>query len=264
MRIDGAHELSSVEASLLRVQRRFGRTGLVVGTTVVSIALSCGLTFMALALTGMAEADRETVVIGMLLAFAVPAVVAPSVTLLTSQLINRLDVMTARLNTAATTDPLTGVLNRRGFFAALSGTGESNEAGGSRRISTVGMADLDRFKDLNDSFGHDVGDAALVAFAERLQVAVGDSAVVGRLGGDEFAFAIFEGDHTPDVDILRVTLGTVPVRPTLVFGATIGIAVIEEDEELSLALSRADAELYKAKRARTAAVDITEPMTPKR
>jgi diguanylate cyclase (GGDEF)-like protein len=85
---------------------------------------------------------------------------------------------------AATTDFLTGLPNRRAFVAAL-----EEEAARDSCWGTFGLAilDLDRFKPVNDTFGHNAGDALLKEVADRLVRAVGRRGMVARLGGDEFA-----------------------------------------------------------------------------
>ncbi|MGV9669662.1 MULTISPECIES: diguanylate cyclase [unclassified Gordonia (in: high G+C Gram-positive bacteria)] len=83
-----------------------------------------------------------------------------------------------------TTDPLTGVLNRRGFTAAMEGV-----AARPGRPFAVVMIDIDHYKSINDRYGHAVGDAVLTRLAQRIRSTAGPDAVVGRLGGDEFAIA---------------------------------------------------------------------------
>ena len=85
----------------------------------------------------------------------------------------------------AVTDPLTGLLNRRGLHLQVGGL---VDAGGSHDdVHVVVMVvDLDRFKTVNDSFGHAVGDEVLMRSARRIQSAVGGSALVARVGGEEF------------------------------------------------------------------------------
>ncbi len=102
----------------------------------------------------------------------------------------RSEAETQRLNREVTvlahTDPLTRLPNRRLFFSELSGRiGLDGNKGGE---ICVGIIDLDRFKAVNDTYGHIVGDQLLEAAGERLRVAFGSEAMVARLGGDEFAF----------------------------------------------------------------------------
>ncbi len=138
-------------------------------------------------------------------------------------------------------DPLTGLLNRAGLAVAFS------EA----RPEAVMIVDLDGFKDVNDTLGHDAGDQLLRLLAERMNDVVADDQVLARIGGDEFAIAVFEGD--PDrvaSDILhacrrRVTLDEIDVS----VGASIGVAATgDESVEGPELLRRADLAMYEAKR----------------
>jgi diguanylate cyclase len=86
----------------------------------------------------------------------------------------------------ATHDPLTGLLNRRAFEERV----EVELADPSSTGLVVLLMDLDRFKDVNDRLGHQIGDLLLVSFAHRLQRVLPDNASASRLGGDEFAIVI--------------------------------------------------------------------------
>lgn len=83
-------------------------------------------------------------------------------------------------------DPLTGLLNRRACDRAIVGR---MLAGANHMHLAVAMVDLDRFKELNDTRGHAAGDEALIAVADTLTSACGESAIVGRVGGEEFLIA---------------------------------------------------------------------------
>jgi len=98
----------------------------------------------------------------------------------------------ARLETLASTDPLTGLLNHRAFYARLDE--EIARAGRGGRPLALLLVDLDDFRAINNTHGHQAGDRALVAIAAALRASLraGDSA--GRLGGDEFAALLPEAD----------------------------------------------------------------------
>lgn len=96
------------------------------------------------------------------------------------------------------TDALTGLLNRRGFYARA-GDLIANRAG-SQDILLVALIDLDDFKRINDTFGHEEGDAALAEVARALTDCAGASTLVARLGGEEFLVAETVGVHD---DVLR-------------------------------------------------------------
>ena len=144
-------------------------------------------------------------------------------------------------------DELTGLANRRQLRTLceerLNGAGST----------AVLLLDLDRFKLINDSLGHDRGDDLLVAIADRLRLAVRPGDVVARLGGDEFAVLLpgpvdnFEAGRLAD-RLLRLlgepmTLGSQQVFPS----ASIGIAVADDDSTVADMLRRADTAMYRAK-----------------
>ena len=155
-----------------------------------------------------------------------------------------------RLTTDAMTDPLTGLPNRRGFNATVSR--RPLDASNDRR-DCVALLDLDHFKIINDSFGHDVGDRVLRDFAKLMRRAVRDRDFVARIGGEEFA--IFFPDTPVEqamlvCDRLRhemahtdLRVGSATVRVTVSGGVgQIGPRGIDE------ALKNADVALYEAKR----------------
>jgi diguanylate cyclase (GGDEF)-like protein/PAS domain S-box-containing protein len=154
------------------------------------------------------------------------------------------------LDVLAHFDELTGIANRRSFLAALdSGLAEHPE-----NVS-VAYLDLDGFKDVNDSFGHVVGDQLLKAFARRLERQCRSDCVIGRVGGDEFAVMLM--GSTPDqalscferlVDVLtdRIDIDgqQIMIRPSA------GIAHGTCGDNASKLLQRADLALYHVKRYR--------------
>jgi diguanylate cyclase (GGDEF)-like protein len=153
---------------------------------------------------------------------------------------------------AASTDPLTGVLNRRGFIEHALRLGERCAP---RSAVTLMMFDLDRFKSINDRYGHATGDSALKLFAEVLRGGMRASDVIGRFGGEEFA-AIVPGDRKVAESIgeriraafekVAVTVDGYPVGGTVSIGAASAPAPLAGLDRL---LQRADAALYAAKHA---------------
>ena len=155
-----------------------------------------------------------------------------------------------RLRTMANVDSLTGLRNRAAFEAALRNVIASED----ERVA-IHFIDLDRFKLINDSLGHAVGDHVLRAIARRLRNAAPGGAVVARMGGDEFAVLLVDaGDDLTLASIvakiahavaLPINLGHCHVR----VGCSIGVAVYPEDgaDPHSL-LIRADQRMYGAKR----------------
>lgn len=146
----------------------------------------------------------------------------------------------------ALTDPLTGLLNRRALFAAVP---EGPLADG----TAVLMLDLDRFKAINDSFGHARGDQVLVGFAALLRQFTGPGDLVARLGGEEFCVlldVLASAEAERLAERIRAALANgEPLSPG--FGSptvSIGLAVASGGEDsFDSLLRRADRALYAAK-----------------
>jgi diguanylate cyclase (GGDEF)-like protein len=116
------------------------------------------------------------------------------------------------------------------------------------------LMDLDRFKEVNDSLGHEVGDRVLVEVAERLRQAVRTSDIVTRLGGDEFAIIVSDlADETAAgivaVNLIQVLDGPVEIDGiTIPLGASVGIAFAPaHGEDSTVLLQKADVAMYRAK-----------------
>lgn len=157
----------------------------------------------------------------------------------------------ADATTKSETDPLTGLLNRRGFEARARLAGPL--VGRSGVPTSIVICDLDHFKAINDTFGHAAGDRVIAAFAAHLSAALGDNHVAGRIGGEEFA-VILPGANAAAArlfaEAIRAALadaaieGLPPgVRPT----ASFGVAELRTDDTMSSMLKRADHALYSAK-----------------
>jgi diguanylate cyclase (GGDEF)-like protein len=169
-----------------------------------------------------------------------------------SRLVARLAESNAELHAIAYNDALTGLPNRRTLIDRLH---QVVIAG--RRHHTHGavlFVDLDKFKRINDSLGHAVGDALLKKVAERLRASVRESDSVCRLGGDEFVILLSEVDSAADVALVARKVSEqlqVPMRlgdMDLAITSSIGIALIPEDGSEGNELIRcADLAMYRAK-----------------
>jgi diguanylate cyclase (GGDEF)-like protein len=163
----------------------------------------------------------------------------------------------------AATDDLTGLANRRGFYARADAALAAAHA---QHLPTALMLlDLDRFKEFNDTLGHQAGDELLSRFAERLAIAVPDAQTLCRLGGDEFVLLLPAGAGAPEAleaaDRLTVVLDEPVVLDGLLahVSASIGIAVSPEHGcERSDLLRRADVAMYRAK-THGSGVEIYDP-----
>jgi len=145
----------------------------------------------------------------------------------------------------ASTDTLTGLLNRRSFEQKV----EAMRADGTPM--SIAMADLDHFKDLNDTYGHPTGDRALVLFAKTLRNSLRTNDVVGRHGGEEFVIALPDcsaADACTTLDAVRTNLeAAITVAGVPMFTVSFGVVGAGADEDLPQTLERADAALFAAK-----------------
>ena len=149
------------------------------------------------------------------------------------------------------TDPLTGVLNRAGFEQAARET--LDRAGAWSQPVSVAIADIDRFKAINDRHGHAIGDCALSCVAGHLTTVAGEDDLVGRIGGEEFAMLLWNADAMTAhrrIDDARASLPSTctKVHAELQVTISVGIAQRAGAEALPLLLDRADRALYRSKR----------------
>jgi diguanylate cyclase (GGDEF)-like protein len=150
----------------------------------------------------------------------------------------------------ARTDDLTQLSNRRGFLESLDRFLEDRDPAAPMAVAII---DLDRFKEINDSFGHHVGDTLLQLVAKRLTHAVGHAGVLARLGGDEFGMILPQSDPEAAremadrvLDALRrpFDLGQLDLHAD----ASIGLAVFpEQGTDRSALMRHADSAMYLAK-----------------
>jgi diguanylate cyclase (GGDEF)-like protein len=156
------------------------------------------------------------------------------------------------LERLATTDTLTGIANRRQFFilAEL----DIQRARRYKRAAAVMMLDLDHFKQVNDSYGHAIGDEVLHTVAERLKNALRQTDLLGRYGGEEFVVLLSETG--PELartvaERLRKSIADEPIvtsGPIIPLTVSIGVASLDGDPaDLSGLLNRADSAMYTAK-----------------
>ena len=167
--------------------------------------------------------------------------------------------MTARLRRSATQDPLTGLPNRRVLTAALRAALARDAGRGGVRVLLI---DVDRFKHVNDTFGHEAGDALLRQVVPRLLDAVGPGDVVARLGGDEFAVVSEDAAGTRTPEEVAARIARVWAEPVVVAGRSLqvsgstGVAVAGPGASPRTLLRDADAAMYAAKRSGPGAFSV--------
>jgi diguanylate cyclase (GGDEF)-like protein len=159
-----------------------------------------------------------------------------------------------RIASLAYSDPLTGLANRTSLGPALDQAVQ--RARRRRGKLAVVFVDLDGFKQINDAYGHDAGDALLVVVAVRLRAHLRSSDLVARLGGDEFLVVLEEVVELAPVETVARKLLAELEQPYPIGGAearvsaSIGISVYPDDASDAIALMKhADTAMYAAKQA---------------
>ena len=148
------------------------------------------------------------------------------------------------------TDRLTGLFNRGRITDLLHGAVSSPDASG--RVAAI-FVDLDDFKQLNDTHGHQAGDEVLVVLADRVRIAVGNRGAIGRLGGDEFLVivgAARAGEIATQTveDIAQAFATAISVRgKPHVMRASLGVAVLAQGDTADDLVRKADEAMYEAK-----------------
>lgn len=159
-----------------------------------------------------------------------------------------------QLEYQAVTDPLTGLLNRRGFYQSAEGVLLRGEH--SNKAQALMYMDLDGFKRINDSLGHEAGDRVLRWVAEQIKDCLGSEALLARIGGDEF-IALFDGLPYPELAgrhaeklLERVSIQQQVDGVDVCLGVSIGIATYPDcGANVEGLLRAADTAMYAAKQA---------------
>ena len=157
----------------------------------------------------------------------------------------------AHIQEMATHDELTGLANRRHILDLLNQHAMRHARGGPSFY--VAMADLDHFKDINDTHGHAVGDEALRTFARQAQAQLRNTDVIGRWGGEEFLLLMPEtppGDPNVGLERLRSNLANCPASaqvPALRVSFSAGLSRFRDGEAIGDTIERADRAVYAAK-----------------
>lgn len=157
-----------------------------------------------------------------------------------------------KLRTLATHDALTGLPNRLLFYEIAKKY--LNTAIREKKLAIVMFIDLDKFKPINDNFGHDAGDYLLKGIAKRLSTSLRSNDIVARIGGDEFLMMLWDVDsliHAEEIMERVIKLVSVPVYDDkgnhLQVGCSLGASKVSEGDTLDNLIKKADLALYSAK-----------------
>ncbi|MBU1315683.1 MAG: EAL domain-containing protein [Alphaproteobacteria bacterium] len=174
-----------------------------------------------------------------------------------------------QLELLANRDPLTGLGNRSAFNLGLSQ--HLDECSAKGQPAALLIIDLDRFKSVNDTMGHAVGDVVLSAFASRLSTVIAPGDLAVRLGGDEFAILVHGTDARTRAERIAAEILVFSARPVMVgdrpvvTGASIGLALLPEHATSAEDLfAFADIALYAAKEEGRRRICVFNPQIKQR
>jgi len=237
--------------TLRQVMLRLPTWVVVTAVTAFSVALS--VVVMVLAVSATARGFTPEFPIYLAITVAIPMVVAAPVSFVITRLLHEVEAARALAVEMAWRDPLTGLLNRRRFVELAQR--ELDIARRAKLPLTVALLDLDDFKQVNDKYGHAVGDAALQAVASAFGATLRSTDLAARWGGEEFALVLPATDQAHAADVLQRALAAIRnVRLSTSGGhvirctASAGLAQSGEGgtrcEEV---MARADSAMYRAK-----------------
>jgi len=155
------------------------------------------------------------------------------------------------LKRLATTDPLTGALNRRHFMELMSR--EQRRAERYNAVFSMLMVDIDHFKRVNDTYGHQTGDQAIQAMADACQKALRPTDLLARYGGEEFIITLVHTDQAGAAKVaerLRQSVSEIELpteQGVLKFTISVGVSTFFKRSLLEEIIGRADQALYQAK-----------------
>ena len=162
--------------------------------------------------------------------------------------------MAERIRSLAMTDHLTGILNRRSFEIEVSSAIEKILNAEKKVKAAILYADLDGFKEINDSLGHSAGDILLKEFSARLPLNLTADSIIGRIGGDEFLLFVPYSGSRSEIEKLAFDLIQEGSRPYTIGGGfykvtlSLGIALLPDDgQDINELLRKADTALQHAK-----------------
>ena len=200
----------------------------------------------------LSSANNQVILLTLIVAIAMAAFFIAMIVLRTvSRSRAAIAAANERLTYVTQHDGLTNLFSRDHFRELLEQTAKATRKHGSPAV--LMFIDLDRFKQVNDVYGHAAGDRLLVQVAKRFRSTAGEDAVIGRLGGDEFAILLPPGTEMAEAEKLgtkiieRVSQSYSIEDFEVSIGASIGLATIDDDASPSWYMTNADLALYEAK-----------------
>lgn len=213
---------------------------------------AAGLLLLTPGLAGTHPEYGEAMVSRFLIAGTLTCVLIFVYALMQQTLTERLKETQELLYRASMTDELTGLVNRRSMKDTLHR--EDMRRRGEERILAIAIGDVDHFKTINDSLGHDAGDQILRHIAHVMRSTLRDTDLVARWGGEEFLLLLDVVDHNEAVDVVERVRRTLEDTPASYDGSTVQVSgsfgirvVVDPAERLPDAVIEADKNLIRAK-----------------
>ena len=160
----------------------------------------------------------------------------------------KIEARTKELHQQANTDPLTSILNRRAILRDVDNEIKRCQRHG--QTCSILMLDVDYFKQVNDSYGHQVGDDVLVKIADTISNTCRQTDFVGRYGGEEFLIVLPQTDSMQAKDLaerIRENVAALSGDYAFDVSCSIGIAALSEGNDMHTLIKRADEAVYEAK-----------------
>ncbi len=229
------------------ILRRYGTAKVTIGLTLISILLSLGITWGVNALLKGGPLGE-----GLAIAIIVPLLIAPIMNVQILRLLLQLDEAEQRLQVLSHTDDLTQTYNRRYFMQYIDQEFKRTKRYGG--TFSIAILDLDNFKEINDKWGHLVGDQVLRTLTNMLNASIRQADVCARYGGDEFIFLFPQTDkQQTEIWLHRIyetfatnsiQVDSLQIRVSFSVGVAVFDATLDNFDDL---LRQADNALYGAK-----------------
>lgn len=234
---------------MIRFIQKLGRLRIVILTTIFSVLVSVLITY----LVAFLENDKASLPFSLSMGVIVPLIVAPLASWPLASLLIQVSELEEKMRALATYDSLTGLLNRQAFLH------DSNSficfAAREQIPLSVIILDLDKFKNINDTYGHPAGDEVLKHFGKTVKTIFRKSDLIGRIGGEEFAL-LLPNTSQDDAVTLSDRLHSLVRGSTINYDQfsikyTISIGLVSllvnEIDTIESILKNADKSLYSAK-----------------
>ena len=161
-------------------------------------------------------------------------------------MLNTIQKNKLELESLANTDPLTGLYNRRHFYELVNPLLSISKR--DEKVSTMLMLDIDKFKNINDTYGHDVGDEILKDVTTVASKSIRESDILARFGGEEFTIFLPNTDYKSAIVVAqKIRTSIESMRSVQDIKSTISIGVSEVIRDIDTAIKEADIALYRAK-----------------